>query len=155
MQWALRDLLDRDLGVACTVPAQRVFGAAEEAGRFGDGTTPALLLTGGTLVFTGSAIEETGTGGENLLSRIALVSSFSRVGEPVPMLVSGSVSSLSLGGLEEPLNILFSNPPCDEKLRRLLPASLIVGLPGRECQDRKAALVVDRRSGGSGIVEIR
>lgn len=38
-------------------------------------------------------------------------------------------SDLSLGGLEEPLNILFSNPPWFEP-RRLFPASLKVG--GRE-----------------------
>lgn len=35
-------------------------------------------------------------------------------------------SDLSLGGLEEPLNILFSNPPWFEP-RRLFPASLKVG----------------------------
>jgi hypothetical protein len=66
-------------------------------------------------------------GGENRLSRglelSALVSVW-RVKE-LSMPVSGSESTLSLGGLEEPLNILFSNPPCEEKLRRLLPASLI------------------------------
>jgi hypothetical protein len=38
----------------------------------------------------------------------------------------GIGSSLSLGGLEEPLNILLSNPPWLEKLLRLFPASLIV-----------------------------
>ena len=50
------------------------------------------------------------------------------VKELVSRPVSGRVSTLSLGGLEEPLNILFSNPPCEEKLRRLFPASLIVSL---------------------------
>lgn len=35
-------------------------------------------------------------------------------------------SVLSLGGLEEPLNILFSNPPWLEKLLRLFPASLMI-----------------------------
>ena len=51
-------------------------------------------------------------------------------------------SVLSLGGLEEPLNILFSNPPCEEKLRRLFPASLIVSLEqgwGELRRERKLA----------------
>jgi hypothetical protein len=43
----------------------------------------------------------------------------------------GIVSSLSLGGLEEPLNILFSNPPWLEKLLLLLPASLMGSPLGR------------------------
>lgn len=68
-------------------------------------------------------------GGENLFSRgLVPVVSVWMVKPLVSSSVSGSVSTLSLGGLEEPLNILFSNPPCEEKLRRLFPASLIVFL---------------------------
>jgi hypothetical protein len=50
----------------------------------------------------------------------------------IPGTVAGTASVLSLGGLEEPLNILLSNPPCEEKLRRLFPASLIVSLVNKD-----------------------
>lgn len=68
-------------------------------------------------------------GGENLFSRgLVPIVSVWRVKELGSRPASGSASTLSLGGLEEPLNILLSNPPCEEKLRRLFPASLIVSL---------------------------
>ena len=50
----------------------------------------------------------------------------------VSMLGTEGGSTLSLGGLEEALNIRFSNPPCEEKLRRLFPASLIVSLVNKD-----------------------
>lgn len=50
----------------------------------------------------------------------------------IPGTVAGTASVLSLGGLEEPLNILLSNPPCEEKLRRLFPASLIISLVNKD-----------------------
>jgi len=66
-------------------------------------------------------------GGENRFSRGLAFSGWRLFREFVS--IPGTVASvLSLGGLEEPLNILFSNPPCEEKLRRLFPASLIVSL---------------------------
>ena len=37
------------------------------------------------------------------------------------------LTDLEAAELEPPPNILFSRPPCEERLRRLLPARLIVG----------------------------
>lgn len=65
---------------------------------------------------------------ENFLSRTGSASAVSVCGadDDVSVLEDGSGSDFSFGGLEEALNILFSNPPWLEKLNRLFPASLIV-----------------------------
>jgi hypothetical protein len=55
-----------------------------------------------------------------------------RVLVSIPGTGDEAASVLSLGGLEEPLNILLSNPPCEEKLRRLFPASLIISLVDKD-----------------------
>lgn len=52
-----------------------------------------------------------------------------RFGPEAPECVTGS--AFSLGGLVEPPNILFSNPPWLEKLLRLFPASLNVQIRTR------------------------
>lgn len=62
---------------------------------------------------------------EVLFSRTAAASSVSMVRAVGPMPEWGRVSAFSLVGLEEPPNILFSNPPWLERLLRLFPASLI------------------------------
>ena len=69
-------------------------------------------------------------GGENFFCD-TLESSVFTAKEFESTLGVGIESILSLGGLEEPLNILFSNPPCVEKLLRLFPASLIAGYSQR------------------------
>ena len=67
-------------------------------------------------------------GGENfLVDTVESSEGTVKEEEGVSMLLEcGTESDLSLGGLEEPLNILFSNPPWFEP-RCLFPASLKVG----------------------------
>lgn len=70
-------------------------------------------------------LKKEGVGGENFFcdtvaSSVLMVREFGSAGKE---------SAFSFGGLDELLNILFSNPPCVEKLLRLFPASLIVGYP--------------------------
>jgi hypothetical protein len=72
-------------------------------------------------------------GGENLLSRgLAFSGLMLKALVSIPGTGDETASVLSLGGLEEPLNILLSNPPCEEKLRRLFPASLIISLVDKD-----------------------
>jgi hypothetical protein len=59
-----------------------------------------------------------------------------RVLVSIPGTGDEAASVLSLGGLEEPLNILLSNPPCEEKLRRLFPASLIISRVDKDGRGR-------------------
>lgn len=88
-------------------------------------------------------------GGEKRLSRGLAFSGWTlRALVSMPGTEVGSVL-ISLGGLEEPLNILFSKPPCEEKLRRLFPASLIVSFFEDEMIDNQV------RTAGSGVTERR
>jgi hypothetical protein len=76
-------------------------------------------------------------GGENLLSRgLAFSGLMLKALVSIPGTGDETASVLSLGGLEEPLNILLSNPPCEEKLRRLFPASLIISLVDKDGRGR-------------------